>query len=120
MSQTEGGRDANCGPRLASQQFAQLVAHDFDHLLIGRKLQQHFRAERFLADVRDEFVGHAQIHVGIEQRLANFAERRVEMLFGELALAAQVLECALKFFGKCFKHERPVGCGIPDPRNSRF
>ncbi len=47
-----------------------------------------------------------------EQRLANLAERRVQVLLGELALAAQVLECALQLVCKCFKHERPVGRGI--------
>ena len=49
--------------------------------------------------MRDEFVGDAEVDVAFEQRLADFAERAVEVLFGELALAAQVLECALKSFG---------------------
>ena len=62
--------------RFAAEQFGQLVAHDFHHLLVGRKLQQHFRTERFLADVRDEFVRDAEVDVGIEQRFADFGERR--------------------------------------------
>ena len=45
--------------RLAPEQFSQLVADDLHNLLIGRKLQEHFRAERLLADVRDEFVRDA-------------------------------------------------------------
>ena len=99
ISQTDGGREPNCGRGFASEQIGQLVAHDFDDLLVGRKLQQHFRAERFFAHVGDEFVRHAQVDVAFEQRLADFAERRVEVLFGQLALPAQVLECALEFFG---------------------
>ena len=85
--------------RLAPEQFSQLVAHDLDDLLVGRKLQQHFRPERLLADVSDEFVGDAEVDVAFQQRLADFAERAVEVLFGQLALAAQVFECALKFVG---------------------
>ena len=76
MSQTEGGREANCGLRFAAEQIGQFVAHDFDDLLIGRELQQHFRAERLFADVGDEFVGDAEVDVAIEQRFANFGERR--------------------------------------------
>ena len=85
--------------RLAAEQLGQFVAHDLHHLLVGRKLQQHFRAERLLADVRDEFVRDAEVDVGVEQRLADFAERGVEMLLGQLPLAAQVLERALQFVG---------------------
>ena len=95
MSQTEGGRELNCGWASPPEQIAQFVTHDFDDLLVGRKLQQDFRAERFLADVRDEFVRDTQIDVGVEKRLANFAERRVQMLLGQLPLAAEILEGAL-------------------------
>ena len=95
MSHTEGGREPNCGLRFAAEQLGELVAHDFDDLLIGRELQQDFRAEGFLADVGDEFVGDAEVDVAIEQGFANFGQSRVQMLFGELALAAQIFESAL-------------------------
>ncbi len=81
--------------RFAAEQVGELVAHDFYDLLIGRELQQNFLAEGLFADVGDEFVGDAEVYVAIEKRFANFGEAGVEMLVGELALAAQVLEGAL-------------------------
>ena len=91
------GRRARAELRLgfAAEQVGEFVAHDFDDLLIGRKLQQHFLAEGFRADVGDELVGDAEVYVAIEKRFANFGEAGVEMLVGEFALAAHVLECAL-------------------------
>ena len=44
--------------------------------------------------------------VAFEQSFANFGERGVQVLFGELALAAKILEGALQLFCKVFKHER--------------
>ncbi len=81
--------------RFAAEQVGEFVAHDFYDLLIGRELQQNFLAEGFFADVGDEFVGDAEVYVAIEKRFANFGEAGVEMLVGELALAAHVLEGAL-------------------------
>ena len=92
-------------PRLAAEQVPQLVAHNFHHLLVGRKLQQHFRPERFFAHVGNEFVRHAQVHVRIKQRLANLGKRRVQMLLGQLSLSAEVLEGSLQLVCECFKHE---------------
>ena len=97
---------------LPAQQIPQFVPDDFHYLLVRRKLQQHLGPKRLLTHMRDELVRHAQIHVGIEQRFANFGKRRVEVLFGELALSTKVLECALKLFCKCFKHGCPVQRGI--------
>jgi hypothetical protein len=79
----------------AAEEVGQLVANDFYDLLIGRKLQQHFLAEGFFADVGDEFVGDAEVYVAVEKRFADFGEAGVEMLVGELALAAHVFEGAL-------------------------
>ena len=45
--------------------------------------------------MRDEFVGDAEVDVAIKQSFADFGEAGVEMLVGELALAAHVFECAL-------------------------
>ena len=56
----------------------------------------------------DKFVGHAEVDVAFEQGFANFGESRVQVLFGELALAAEIFERALKLLCKCFKHEREL------------
>ena len=65
-------------------------------------------------------VRDAQVDVRFEQRFANFAERHVQVLFGELALATQVLEGSLQPICECFKHglrprprqSRPRGCSF--------
>ena len=93
------GATPNCGFDFAAEEFAQFVADDFYDLLIGRKLQKNFGAEGFRANVGDEFVGDADVDVAIEKRFADFGEGGVEVLFGELALAAEVFEGALEFIG---------------------
>ena len=82
----------------AAEEIAEFVANNFHDLLIGRKLQKNFGAEGLLANVRDDFVDDADVDVAFEERFADFGERGVEVLFGELALAAQIFECALEFF----------------------
>ena len=82
----------------------ELVANDLDDLLVGRKLQHDFGADRFLANVGEQFVGDVDVDVAFEQGFANFGQRGVQVLFGELALAAKILKGALKFFGEVFKH----------------
>ena len=94
--------------RFAAEEVGELVAHDFYNLLIGRELQQHFLAESFFADVGDEFVGDTEIHVAIEKRLANFGEAGVEVLVGELALAAQFLKARCNFSVSVSNMEKPV------------
>jgi hypothetical protein len=66
-------------------------------LLVGRQLQEYFGAERFRAHMGDEFIGNADVDVAIEQGFADFGQTGVEVLFGELALAAEILEGALEF-----------------------
>src|SRR6185437_2027617 len=90
--------------RLAAEEFGEFVTHDFDDLLIGRKLEQNFGAESFLANLGDEIVGDTKVHVAFEQGFTNFGEGGVEVLFGELALTAKIFESALEFFGECFEH----------------
>ena len=58
----------------------------------------------FCADVGEEFVGHADVDVAFEQGFADFGESGVEVLFGELALAAKILEGALELFCQVLKH----------------
>ena len=104
MSQTDGGFEAILRLGFAAEQFAEFVANDLYDLLVRRKLQQDFRAEGFGADVSDEFVGYADVDVAIEKGFADFGEAGVEVLFGELALAAEIFEGALEFVCECFEH----------------
>ncbi len=82
----------------------ELVADGLDDLLVGRELEHDFAADGFFADIGEEFVGDTDVDVAFEQSFANFGESGVEVLFGELALAAKILESALKLFCKVLKH----------------
>ena len=58
----------------------------------------------FSLNVVDKFLDHLEVDVGFQQRHADFLQRFVDVLLGERALSAQVLECALQFFLKILKH----------------
>ncbi len=83
--------------RVFAEDVDQFVANDLDHLLGGRERGQDFLAERLLANVVDQFFDDLEVDVGFEQRHANFFQRFADVFFGERALSAQVLECALQF-----------------------
>src|ERR1051325_653242 len=87
-----------------AEQCGQLVAHDFDNLLIGRELQHDLAAERFAANSAEQFIDNGQRDVAREHGFTDFGERGVQVLFGKLALAAEILESALQLFCKVFKH----------------
>ncbi len=118
--QTEGGREAKSGLGLLAEQLEQFVADDLEDLLIGRKLQQDFGAQRLGANVGEQFVGDVHVDVAIEQGFANADQRGVQVLFGELALAAQVLEDALEFLCKVFKHWLMLACATETLLASRL
>ncbi len=87
-----------------AQQQREFVAHNLDDLLVGRKLQQDFRAQRLLANVREQFVGHADVDVAFEQRFADSRERFVHVFLREFSLPAQVLENSLQLVCQILKH----------------
>src|SRR6266403_109484 len=68
---------------MLAQHRRQLIANHFDNLLVRRKLQHHFAADGLLANLR---------------------QRGVQVLIGELALSAQILECALQLLCQVLKH----------------
>ena len=81
---------------LAAQQADQLVLDNLDDLLGGREGGQDLLPERFFADIGDQLFDDLEIDVGLEQRHPNLLERVLDILLGELALAAKVLEDTLK------------------------
>ncbi len=89
---------------MLAQQQRQFVAHNLDDLLVGRKLQQDFRAQRLLADVREQLVGHAHVDVAFQQRFADSRQRFVHVLLREFPLPAQVLENSLQLVCQILKH----------------
>ncbi len=52
----------------------------------------------------DQVARHVEVDVGLKQCHADFAQGLGDVFFGERALAAEVLEGALQFFGEVLKH----------------
>ena len=82
----------------------ELVADDFDDLFGGREGGGDFGAEGFGADVVDDVAGDVEVDVGFEERGADGAEGGVDVVVGEGALAAEVLEGALELVAEVLKH----------------
>jgi hypothetical protein len=82
-----------------AKQGGKFVADNFHDLLVRRELQHDFAADGFAADVGEELIGHGDVDIAFEESFADFSESGVQMLFGQLALAAEILECALELFG---------------------
>ena len=54
--------------------------------------------------LRKQLVGNAHVDVAFKQRVANFGKRGVQVLVGELALSAKILESALQLICQVLKH----------------
>ena len=100
--------------RVFAEQRDQLVAHDLDDLLGGRERGQHLGADGLGADVLDQVADDVEVDVGLEQGDANLAQGFGDVLFGERALAAKVLEGALQFVCKVLKHRS--SSSLPEKR----
>ena len=70
---------------------------DFDDLLTGLDALDNFRPEGFDTDALDEIARHLEVHVGFQQRHADFAERVARVGLGNFAEAAQIAEGVLEF-----------------------
>ncbi len=92
---TAGGCVAkSSGSRRAAHQRRELALDDADQRLAGRQRADDLVAERLLADRRDEVLDDRQRDVGLEQREAHFAQRILDVVFGEARFAAQRLDDA--------------------------
>ena len=106
MRTTVGGCEANFNLRgVFAEDLDEFVAHDLDDLLAGRERGHDFLTDSLGADVVDELLDDFEVDVGLEQGEADFAQRLVNVLFGERGLAAEGLEGALEFFLKILKHK---------------
>ncbi len=90
--------------RVFAEDGDQFVANNLDYLLGGGKRGQHFLAQRFLADVLDQFFDYVEVNVGFEQRHANFFQRFADVFFRQRTLSAQILKGTLQLICKVLKH----------------
>ena len=81
---------------MRAEQFGEFVGNDFDDLLAGLDAGDDFRAERLGFDALDEIARDLEIHVGFEQRHADFAQGVAGVGLGNFAEAAQILEGVLE------------------------
>ena len=92
---------------LLSEQVRELVEDDLHHVLRRGERIEHLGGEAALLGLGDEFLDDLEVDIGLEQRQADFAHGGVDILFGQLALAAQAAEDVLKSLRKSFEHGVP-------------
>ena len=90
--------------RLAAERLDQRIVDDLDHHLAGRDRLDHGGADRLRAGAVDERTHDVERNVGLEQRAAHFAHRRVDVLLGEGAAAGQSIQYAGELFGEALEH----------------
>ena len=76
----------------AAEHLDEMVVDDLDHHLRRRHRAQHLLADRLVAHRVDEIADHRQRDIGLEQRDADLAQRRVDIVLAQRATAAQPVE----------------------------
>jgi hypothetical protein len=79
-----------------AEQVHEFVVDDFDDLLAGLDALDDFRADGLGFDPFDEIAGDLEIHVGFQQRHADFAQRVGHVGLGDFSEAAQVAKGVLE------------------------
>ena len=102
-------------PGLAAEDGDELLVDDLDDLLRRVQRAGYLLTAGPLLDRRDELAHHRQGDVGLEQRDADLARRRVDVGVGEPALAAQVGEDRGQAIGQRVEHEADPSIGSPVP-----
>ena len=77
---------------------------NLNDLLAGRDAAQHFLAQRFFFDARDETLRDLKIDIRLEQREAHLPQRIVDVRLADRAVTAQILEDVLKLIAELRKH----------------
>ena len=118
----DGGRlrldvDA-CRALAAAHQGNQLFIYNFYHLLGGGKALHHLMAQAALCYRFDEPFGDGVVHIRLQKGHAHLTHGVFYILFGKLALAAQLFEHAAQLGSQRFKRHtmRP----LPQGPKARF
>ena len=82
----------------------ELVVDDLDDHLAGVDAGQHLDAERLLLDAFDEVARDREVDVGLEERQPHLAERLLDVVLGDPALAGELAEEALEALGERVEH----------------
>ena len=80
--------------RVGAERADQLVVHDLDDHLAGRDRLDDVDADRAFLHLLDEAARHVERDVGLEQRAADLAQRRIDGLLRQRAEPGQAVENA--------------------------
>jgi hypothetical protein len=80
--------------------------HHLHDLLRGRQRGEDVLADRLLLDAVDEGPDHLEVDVGLQERHPNLAERLLDVLLGQAAAPAELVEDRLKPASQGVKHAK--------------
>ena len=89
-----------------AKQRDQFIVNDLHDLLARLNAGQHLIAEGFLLNASEEFLGHLEVDVRLQQRHTHLAQGLGDIVLRNLAQPAQVLKRTLKFAAQRIKHGR--------------
>ena len=99
--------------RVGAERRHEFVVHDLDDHLAGRDRLDDVDADRALLHLIDEGARHVERDVGLQQRAANLAQRRVDVLLRQRAAPRQAVENAAKLFGQAIEQLPVLQNGRP-------
>ena len=89
---------------VASQHLDQVVMDDLDYHLARRYRANHILADRLLAHRGDEVAHHRQRDIGLQQRHADLAHRRGDIVLRQGAPPAQPVEHVVEAVAEAVEH----------------
>jgi hypothetical protein len=92
---------------LAAEKGHELVPHDARNLLRGRELLQNLGPQGPLLDSGGELLDHRQSHVRFQQGKADLPQGGLQVVLGQVPLAAELLKNALDPVAEAFEHPAP-------------
>ena len=104
ISHTEGGREENCGRASRPSRSASSSRTIFTTCWSGESCSSTSEPSAFSRTCAMNSSATPRLTSASSSDSRISRERRVEVLLGQLALPAQILERALQFVCKCFKH----------------
>ena len=82
----------------------EFLLDDLDQRLAGCQAEPDFARQRALTHMCDEIPRHGQGHIGLQQGHAHITQAGLDIVIGQAALAAQILDQAAELVGKGVKH----------------
>ena len=90
-------------------QLDEFLLDDLDQRLAGCQAEPDFARQRAQAHMFDEIPRHGQGHIGLQQGPAHLTQAGLDIVIGQAALAAQILDQAAELVGKGIKHSAVDG-----------